>query len=824
MGRLNIHSDVVAEIAARLDLREPNRLAVETIAAEVSQFFDVDGREAPFEAVLDVATGVGKTYVMTGTMELMVGAHGITDFVVIAPGSAILHKTKDNFTPGTRKSLLEPLSFEPVLVTADNFASPTMRNAMDDPDQVKIYLFTVQSLLRPTSKQGRKVHKFQEGLGAEFYAHLQSVERLAVFADEHHAYYGKVFSAAVRDLKPWVLLGLTATPHKQTPKDQIIYRYPLAAAIADKLVKTPVIVGRKDDRNDALTKLSDGITLLRAKQESVASYVSSTGASPVNSVMLVVAKTIADADEYGEILRSSEFFGGAFVDSVLVVHSDSPDEALEALAAVEDADSKVRVIISVGMLKEGWDVKNVYVIASMRSSVSEILTEQTLGRGMRLPFGAYTEIEILDTLEVIAHERYEELLRKAGVLNEAFVDYRTRAVLRTNAQGQQVVVSETVETDTNAVIAPVPNGGDQDSPARLVDDGIPAPVVTTVDERTDQASRAELRMKQTILRHPEAPEVKIPILRMSAVESSFSLADITETDSFTRLGHSLAADPEGELSRTLLGARVVTGRDGIRRTQLVTVCAADRLKSSTTLFPEDDLRLSLTEIVLASSSVPARKNQRVAFKPLLDAFMQGLGAAAQSVLSANFERAGARLVSLVEAEQRRFIAKPSYHEVVEFKPFDPVRASDKEVSADRHSGYSRTLAYEGWRRSMFSVVWFDSSTERTVANMVDDGESVAWWARLHINDLPILWSSAGQQYNPDLLVIETDGTHWVVEVKMDKEMSTAAVQGKRDAAKRWANYVTSDESVEQTWKYLLASESDVATAKGSWAALKQLVG
>ena len=64
------------------------------------------------------------------------------------------------------------------------------------------------------------------------------------------------------------------------------------------------------------------------------------------------------------------------------------------------------------MLKEGWDVRNVYVIASMRSSVSEILTEQTLGRGMRLPFGAYTGIEILDTLEVVAHERYEELLEE----------------------------------------------------------------------------------------------------------------------------------------------------------------------------------------------------------------------------------------------------------------------------------------------------------------------------------------------------------------------------------------------------------------------------
>ncbi len=63
-----------------------------------------------------------------------------------------------------------------------------------------------------------------------------------------------------------MLVGLTATPAKKTPEEQIIFRYPLAAAIADKLVKTPVIVGRRDDRTDATTKLTDGVTLLQAKQ------------------------------------------------------------------------------------------------------------------------------------------------------------------------------------------------------------------------------------------------------------------------------------------------------------------------------------------------------------------------------------------------------------------------------------------------------------------------------------------------------------------------------------------------------------------------------
>jgi type III restriction enzyme len=185
-GSVDLHEDTIAEIAARLDLREPNREAVQTLAAEVSQYYDVDEEQPPFEAVIDSATGVGKTYILTGAMEVFVAAHGVQDFVIVTPGRTILEKTRDNFTPGHPKSLLGPMSFQPVVITAENFATPAMRAAMDDPSQVKVYLFTVQSLIRPESKQARKTHKYQEGLGAEFYAHLQQTRPLVVFADEHH--------------------------------------------------------------------------------------------------------------------------------------------------------------------------------------------------------------------------------------------------------------------------------------------------------------------------------------------------------------------------------------------------------------------------------------------------------------------------------------------------------------------------------------------------------------------------------------------------------------------------------------------------------------
>jgi hypothetical protein len=55
---------------------------------------------------------------------------------------------------------------------------------------------------------------------------------------------------------------------------------------------------------------------------------------------------------------------------------------------------------------------------------------------------------------------------------------------------------------------------------------------------------------------------------------------------------------------------------------------------------------------------------------------------------------------------------------------------------------------------------------------------------------------------------------------MNKEMESFDVKGKELAALRWANYVTADTGT--TWRYLLVSEDDVATATGSWPALKQL--
>jgi type III restriction enzyme len=805
--------DRIEAVAARLDLRQPNKEALESIVFEIGQHYGIDREPPPFEAVVDSATGVGKTYILAATIEYL-AQDGIRNFAVITPGRTILEKTVANFTPGHPKSLLGGMEVQPVVITSDNFATPAMRVAMDDPQQVKLFIFTVQALTKPQTTLGRRTHKFQEGLGEAFYAHLQGLEDLAVFADEHHTYYGPAFSNAIRDLRPWVLIGLTATPHKKTPPDQIIYRYPLAAAIADKLVKTPVLVGRKDDRTDPSTKLLDGLRLIELKEKLIATWCRESGAEPVIPVMLVIAPSIAEAQEVEGIVQDPTFAGGRYAEKVLTVHSDAPDAALAALGRLEEATNPYRIVISVGMLKEGWDVKNVYVIASLRASISDILTEQTLGRGMRLPFGRYTGIELLDTLEVLGHERYEDLLRKAGVLNQQFIDRRTRAVLRRNALGQ--LVSVTVSTTVQVPLA-------VEGSEPVVDGERGEAVIQSIEEHTQRAEQQLTQLQVQLAPRTDLPPLRIPRLRMTTVKSDFSLADITNRDPFFKLGQSIAADPVGSLRRVTLSARVIEGPDGLRRTELVTARAVDRVDSPALQFPLKDLRRQLIDQVLHASVVPSRPNEQRPASEIVDAFLRGIGSQSETTLSGYMDRAAAGLIQLVTEEQRKYTARPVYQDVVELVGLGPIRTGRPETSQDRFSAFKKGVGYEGYTKSLYFQDWFDSSTERDVANLLEDELSITLWVRLQIGDLPILWMDA-RQYNPDFIAVEQDNTHWIIEVKMDKEMSSAEVQGKREAAMRWANHVSADETVGTVWRYLLVSETDIRTAKGSWQALKALGG
>src|SRR5205809_7481393 len=95
-----VDEGLIADIAARLDLREPNREALESLAIEISQHYEVESRAPPFEAVIDAATGVGKTFILASAIEYLATERGIRDFAIVTPGKTILDKTVAMFPEG----------------------------------------------------------------------------------------------------------------------------------------------------------------------------------------------------------------------------------------------------------------------------------------------------------------------------------------------------------------------------------------------------------------------------------------------------------------------------------------------------------------------------------------------------------------------------------------------------------------------------------------------------------------------------------------------------------------------------------------------------
>lgn len=849
MGELKFDPNLLAEIAHRLDLREPNCRAVETVALRTSDHYDVQESTEPLELIVDSATGVGKTYVMAGLIEYFSAIERpARNYLVLAPGRTIRDKSVRNFTSGDRKSLTAAMRSQPFLVTKDNFKSPATFAKMNDPSATKIYVFTVQALTDPDSEESRATHEFQEALGGSFYKFLAGLDDLVILADEHHCYRGAAFSRTIKELHPELVVGLTATPDRRD-EDLVAYRYPLAAAIADMMVKTPIMVGRRDDRNDDETKLLDGVMLLHHKERALRTYCEDSGLPMVNPVMLIIAKDTAEAENYQSILDSVSFDNGNWVGKTLLIHSnisgEKKQQALADLEEVEDPASPVRIIINVAMLKEGWDVKNVYVIASMRASVSEVMTEQTLGRGMRLPFGAYTGIELLDAVEVLAHEKYSDLLAKRKALNEAFIDYGTYAATRVTPSGKTVVHQVTTETDT-----PVIGTADNDTDTATSDattGGTPAPQIGGVDTSTESEAaetinrtgvvdidtrthQAEVTAEQTAEKVKyeaiaDREPIVIPRIKSVPTAAAVSLNDIdtTEYTKFDQLGRAFTADHSAELKRTKIVGRIEGGH-----AVMDTEAAQDAIEATFALdIPLSASRQTLLSYVMSVKGVQPRQLEVGAAERIVDRAIAAMGDDAAVYLSAFGQRCGQRLAATVEALLSSISrAQVTYEDTVELVTLNKIReASKRPVAGHADGAFSKTVAFNGWQKNLYTHAWFDTSLEYTAANAIDAGKDVAVWARLHINDIPITWTAEGRRYNPDFVVVEEiDGKRygWLVETKADKDLNSSEVAAKRRAARKWANTVNSAPEVTVEWGYLLVGERDVEHSEGSWDFLKSV--
>lgn len=82
--------------------------------------------------------------------------------------------------------------------------------------------------------------------------------------------------------------------------------------------------------------------------------------------------------------------------------------------SLESPDNKIEIVIHVNMLKEGWDVNNLYTIIPLRTAVSMTLREQNIGRGLRLPYGKRTGNDAVDRLMIVSNDNFNEILEAAN--------------------------------------------------------------------------------------------------------------------------------------------------------------------------------------------------------------------------------------------------------------------------------------------------------------------------------------------------------------------------------------------------------------------------
>lgn len=440
---------VLNQLNARMSLRKPQVRSLEILAdvlarMEISKTADLTAQLAKiaesYPTVADferefpslcfaLATGVGKTRLMGAFITYLYLAKGIKHFFVLAPNATIYEKLIADFTPATPKyvfkGVAEFANSPPVVVTGDNYDQGRglrRQGELIDADVI-INIFNVDKI----NKDKGRIKRLNEYIGESYFDYLSKLDDLVLLMDEAHRYRGKAGMKAITELRPILGLELTATPKAVGARAEdfknIIYNYDLAEAMADGFVKEPAVATRKDFDPTGLSegdleriKLEDGIFYHEHTKIQLELYARNNERPKVHPFMLIVAKDTTHARDLRGIIEADNFFDGRYKRRVIEVHSaltgTESDEAAARLVALE-TDPSTEIVIHVNKLKEGWDVTNLYTIVPLRASAADILTEQTLGRGLRLPYGTRTGNPDVDRLTIIAHDRFDELIRRA---------------------------------------------------------------------------------------------------------------------------------------------------------------------------------------------------------------------------------------------------------------------------------------------------------------------------------------------------------------------------------------------------------------------------
>ncbi|MFQ9802114.1 MAG: DEAD/DEAH box helicase [Clostridia bacterium] len=352
--------------------------------------------------------------------------HNVKNYFVVAPNTTIYEKLKRDLSDQTSPKYvfrgLGCFNAPPQIITDDDYKT---KQISFFESEIRIFVYNIDKF----NKEDANMKKVNEIIGDSFYQYLSALPDLVLIMDESHHYRAERGAATLNELHPLLGLELTATPlvakgNKQVPFKNVVYEYPLSKAIEDGYTRTPFAVTRSDidfynfgDEQLDKMMLLDGIACHESTKRKLEVYAANHGKPVVKPFMLIVCKDTDHATWVDRFVRSDEFKDGAYRNKTIIVHSKQKGSETEAntrmLLGVEDPENPVEIVIHVNMLKEGWDVNNLYTIVPLRTAAFKILREQMVGRGLRLPYGERTGDRDVDAVMLTAHDKFNDILAEA---------------------------------------------------------------------------------------------------------------------------------------------------------------------------------------------------------------------------------------------------------------------------------------------------------------------------------------------------------------------------------------------------------------------------
>lgn len=806
----------------------------------------------------DMATGIGKTRLMGAAIYYLYKTKGYKHFFILAPGNTIYDKLRKESNPAHPKYIFKGLEAEigrPKVYDGENYVRYPARFVqgeieIEKTSEIQLFIFNIGKIFNSKTDTTFKFHKYQETLGSSFADVLAKFDDLVICMDEAHRYYAPASMKAISYLKPILGLEFTATPKSHS---NVIYSYDLAKG-AGKYLKIPVVMGRTNTGGYSAEdieemKIRDGLTLHENRKKVVYQYCLDNNLDYVKPIVLIACKDTEHAKKIRAMIDSDSFNNGRYRGKVIEIHSnmkgEETEENIRKLLSIESAQNPVEIVLHVYKLKEGWDVNNLFTIIPLNAAKSDILALQTIGRGLRLPFGVITGNEAIDTLDIVAHDHYREIVE--DIKNSDTFKYR-------DLDDRGVEPTKVVEI-TNGI---------GDGQLSLLDDIFVSAGVKSFNDVCDvktQDKMYEEYMKS--FGRTKKPEKQVP--------PQYSIFDYIDEDGNEKTVEATTHTGEG----SSLGAKKAQPMKKEDFVATVTELSKKAISvpkilvqpSSTVTLKPFTVKRNIADFEVAASKIERFNAVNAEMLESFDAEILAVDDAvntlacmlldcdALSEISVdedadyilNIVQQYLALIDGSEADKNKIVRRyakliiddivkqihenmdrQTYYTHVVQKDLIVFRKAVRNVRADGGEvNFRKTIAnkseikkyvFTGYKKSYYNINAFDSDTERLVSVILEDDKDVIRWIKPPLNQLGLFWQ-AGQQYNPDFLV-ETPTTKYMIEVKAKNEVNNPDVVGKAKEGIKWCKYASIVDFDKKPWEYKLITDEVISVGN----TLKYILG